>query len=50
MEEDDYLFFFSISFERFVVSAMISFFFFFWIRWKGKGEIYDGYQMGFFFF
>lgn len=27
MEEDDYLFFFSISFERFVVSAMISFFF-----------------------
>lgn len=53
MEEDDYLFFFSISFERFVVSAMI---FFFWIRngrewwWKGKGEIYDGYQMGFFFF
>ena len=26
MEEDDYLFFFSISFERFVVSAMIFFF------------------------
>lgn len=43
-------FFFSISFERFAVSAMI--FFFFWIRnWcKGKGEIYNGYQMGFFFF
>lgn len=53
MEEGDYLFFFSISFERFVVSIS---FFFFWIRngrewrWKGKGEIYDGYQMGFFFF
>lgn len=51
MEEGDYFSFFSISFERFAVSAMISFFFF-WIRnWcKGKGEIYNGYQMGFFFF
>lgn len=51
MEEGDIFFFFSISFERFAVSAMISFFFF-WIRnWcKGKGEIYNGYQMGFFFF
>lgn len=49
MEEDDYLFFFSISFERFVVSAMISFFFF-GLGGRVKAKFMMDIKWGFFFF
>ena len=48
MAEGVFLFFFSISFERFVVSAMISFFFF-GLGGRGKGKFLMDIKWGFFF-
>lgn len=52
MEEGDYFSFFSISFERFAVSAMISFFFFFGlgIGVRVKAKFIMDIKWGFFFF
>lgn len=51
MEEGDYFSFFSISFERFAVSAMISFFFFgLGIGVRVKAKFIMDIKWGFFFF